>query len=451
MHFIEAALQETSDYPTAQEGLARFRAHLDEEWIREALEASGTATVRKRRLPSEQVVWLVLGMSLQRDLPIADVVKSLDLALPGEDGTPIVAASSTTQARKRVGPAPLNRLFRTTGRRWGLDRAQNQAWKGLSVFGVDGSTLRVYDSPENREYFGKANGPRGQSAFPMVRMVTLMALRSHLLVAAEFGPYSEGELTLAKALWDEVPIDSLTIMDRAYLSASVLLGLQNGGENRQWLTRVKTSTKWEELESFGRFDKLVRLTVSKAARSKDKSLPESFVARAISYKHPDSKKRQWLLTSLLDPKAFPVQEIVSLYHERWEIELGYDEIKTHLLQSEVTLRSRTVAMVQQELWGLLLAFNLIRLEMDAIAEEADVAPTRVSFMAAVRFMRDEWQWISLASPGAIPKKLRKMRQNLTQFILPPRRGSRRYPRAVKIKMSNYKKKASVPASSSRAK
>lgn len=441
MNFLEAALHETSDYPTASEGLARFQGHLDENWITEALEASGTATVRKRRLPSEQVVWLVLGMALQRDLPIREVVKSLDLALPGKDGTPIVAASSTTKARRRVGPEPLHHLFQTSGRKWGLEKAESHAWRGLSVFGVDGSTLRVFDSEENREFFGKAKGPRGESAFPMVRLVTLMALRSHLLVAAKFGPFSEGEVSLAKSLWREVPTHSLTIMDRGFLSASILLGLQNGADHRHWLTRARSNSKWEEVESLGRFDKLVRLSVSKQARSKDPSLPQFFMARAISYKYPDSKKRQWLLTSLIDPKAFPAREIVNLYHERWELELGYDEIKTHLLQSEVTLRSRTVTMVQQELWGLLVAYNLIRLEMDAIAQEADVAPNRVSFMASVRFIRDEWQWLSLASPGAIPTKLRKMRQNLAQFVLPPRRASRRYPRAVKIKMSNYKKKA----------
>jgi hypothetical protein len=272
-----------------------------------------------------------------------------------------------------------------------------------------------------------------------------MALRTHLLASAHFGPYAVGEHELSDLVWDDIPDDSLTIVDRHYFAAYVLLGIQNGGDNRHWLTRKKANTKWEVVESFGRFDKLVSLKVSKAARSKDPTLPKTYVARAVSYRHPNSKGRQWVLTSLTDPKTYPAKEIVALYHERWEIELGYDEIKTHLLQSELTLRSRTVEGVEQELWGVLTTYNLIRLEMDHIAQEADVAPSRISFMTATRFIRDEWGWCAVASPGSIPKKLRRMREKVIDFVLPERRSERRYPRAVKIKMSNYPKKRRSPS------
>ena len=229
-------------------------------------------------------------------------------------------------------------------------------------------------------------------------------------------------------------------MDRNFLAAYLLHDLHDSERNRHWLTRAKSTTKWEVEASLGRFDKLVRLKVSSAARKKDPSLPKTLLVRAISYRHPDSKGPQWLLTSLVDPKEYPANEIVELYHERWEIELGYDEIKTHLLDSEITLRSRTVEGVEQELWGILITYNLIRLEMDCIAEEADVSPSRISFVAAMRFIRDEWSWCAVAAPGSIPAKLRRMRARIRDFVLPARRSNRRYPRAVKIKMSNYAKK-----------
>ena len=129
-----------------------------------------------------------------------------------------------------------------------------------------------------------------------------------------------------------------------------------------------------------------------------------------------------------------------LYHERWELELGYDEIKTELLDREEAIRSRTPAGVQQELWGTFLAYNLVRLEMERVASEAGVEPTRISFVAALRLICDEWLWCALASPGAIPKHLRNLRASLKTLILPPRRSERRFPRAVKIKMSNYARK-----------
>ena len=143
---------------------------------------------------------------------------------------------------------------------------------------------------------------------------------------------------------------------------------------------------------------------------------------------------------------YPAAAIIGLYHERWEIELAYDEIKTHQLDRLETIRSRSVKGVEQELWGILLTFNLVRLEMAKMAEEADVLPSPISFITAMRFIRDEWGWCAVASPGSIPEKLRRMRANVLDFVLSERRRERRFPRAVKIKMSNYaqKRRQAVP-------
>jgi hypothetical protein len=146
-----------------------------------------------------------------------------------------------------------------------------------------------------------------------------------------------------------------------------------------------------------------------------------------------------LLTSLADAEQYPAFELVTLYHERWEIELGYDEIKTEVLEREEAIRSKSPTAVAQELWGILLAYNLVRLEMERVAEEAGVEPTRISFIAALHLVCDEWLWCAVASPGAIPKHLRNLRAKLARLVLPPRR-SRTFPRAVKIKMSNYPRK-----------
>lgn len=143
---------------------------------------------------------------------------------------------------------------------------------------------------------------------------------------------------------------------------------------------------------------------------------------------------------MLDSKAYPAEDIIPLYHERWELELGYDEMKSEMLENEETIRSKTVEGVKQELWGLFLAYNLVRLEMERIADEAGVEPTRISFVAALRFIQDEMLWCAVASPGAIPKKLQRLRAQLKRFILPPRRPERAYPRAVKTIKSKYPKK-----------
>lgn len=413
------------------------RRNIDREWVEQALQATGTATVRRRRLPAEQVVWLVIGMALYRDRSIHDIVSKLDLVLPGD--SPTVVPSAVADARARLGAKPMEWLFTRCADEWAHRSARRHAWRGLAVYGLDGSTLRVADSDENRAAFGVTDGHRGESGYPIARMVGLMALRSHLLAGLAFGSSSDGEYTYASALWASVPRDSLTIVDRHFLGASVLIPLQRDGENRHWLTRARSTTRWRVIERLGPGDELVELTTSHQARSDDPSLPPMYQARAVRYQRPGFEP-QTLLTSLTDPKAFPAREIAALYHERWEIELGYDEIKTEMLDREESIRSRKPEGVRQEIWGIALAYNLIRLEMERTAAEAKVPPARISFVASMRLICDEWLWCAIASPGAIPKHLHNLRKALTGLVLPPRRSERVYPRAVKIKMSNYPRK-----------
>lgn len=418
---------------------ATFRASIEPAWIEEALLATGTATVRRRRLPAEQVIWLVLGMGLMRDTPIAEIVRRLDLALPDAEGNRTVVSSAVSQARARLGAEPLEWLFHRTTHEWATQGTVHR-WRELALVAADGTTLRVADSDENRTYFGSqdAGAGRGTSGYPLLRLVTVMAVRTHVLLGAAFGPYRHGECSYARALLEDLPERSLVLLDRGYLQADVLVPLVANGHH--WLTRAKSSTKYRVIRRLGPGDELVEMTVSSAARKKDPSLPRTFLARAIRYQRKGFRPKT-LLTSLLDSSLFPADELRVLYHERWEIELGYGEIKTDLLERMETIRSKSPDMVTQELWGLLLAYNLIRLEMMRIASDLEVEPTRISFVAAAREIRLEWYWnADTPTPGAIPKRLATMRDNIRVFVLPPRRTERLYPRAVKLKMSNYARK-----------
>jgi len=422
------------------EHFARVRQAIDPEWIETALQATGTATLRKRRLPAEQVIWLVLGMALYRDRSIVDVAAKLDLALPGNRGV-TAAPSSVSDARSRLGEEPLAWLFDRCAMAWARRSADAHRWRGLALYGIDGTSVRVPDSSINRTHFGgrRAGGERGDSGYPLVRLVALMTLRSHLIQAVRFGPFATDERRYAEDLFAALPEQSLLIVDRNFFAAARLLALQGMGGQRHWLIRLRSRARYRVLEQFSASDALVELRVSYKARQQDPSLPKRFRARLVGYQRPGHKP-QLLLTSLLDPEAYPAEEIAALYHERWEIELGYDELKTELLESEETLRSQSPTAVAQEIWGLLLAYNLVRLEMERVAEEAQVEPVRISFVAALRLIRDEWLWCAVASPGAIPRHLKRLRQDLKLFILPERRSERSYPRAVKRKMSHYPRK-----------
>lgn len=140
--------------PSVDDGaFERFRRSIDPEWVEEALEATGTATLRRRRLPAEQVIWLVLGMALYRHRPIDDLVSRLDLVLAGS-GRASMARSAVAQARARVGAEPLKWLFDRCSRKWGHESARRHDWHGLALYGVDSTTIRVPDSQENRNHLG---------------------------------------------------------------------------------------------------------------------------------------------------------------------------------------------------------------------------------------------------------------------------------------------------------
>jgi len=425
--------------------LPKFVASLDPDWIEQALTATGTATIRRRRLPAEQVVWLVIGMCIFRDLSMKELVATMDLALPGSRGIR-VAPSSIVQARERLGDEPLRWLFERTGATWAHASARTHDWRGLAIYGADGTTVRVPDSAENREHFGgQKTRWNSTSGYPLARMVTLMALRSHILAGAQFGPYATAEGPLAEALWPLVPDHSVTLVDRGFLSARTLIGLERGGVGRHWLTRARSDLAHTRIERFAAGDELVELNVSSEARRKDASLPATWRMRAIRYQRRGFAP-QLLLTSLLDPERFPAAEIIALYHERWEIELGYNEVKRVMLRREETTRSKSPRGVAQELWGLAIAYNLVRYEAERVAEQAGVPPVRISFIAALTFIESALRSWGTDNLGRAPQRLINLREDLSHYVLPERRP-RSYRREVKIKMSNYPRKRPVISSS----
>ena len=298
-------------------------------------------------------MWLMLGISVMRDLPISAVARQLDIALPGPDGSRTVASSALSQARARLGPEPMEWLYLRTAEEWAHRSAGADRWQGLALYGVDGTTLRVADSVEHRDHFGghdsgRHEGGRAerQSGYPLMRLVVVMALRSHLLAAAAFGPYAVDERSYAASLWDTVPDHSLVLIDRHYLQASVLVPLTSKRTERHWITRAKSNTKFRSIRSLGKGDELIELEVSSEARRKDPSLPMHFDARAIRYQRKGSSP-QLLLTSLVDEKRYPAAEVRALYPERWEIELGFGELKTDMLERLETIRSKSPSAVEQ--------------------------------------------------------------------------------------------------------
>ncbi len=416
-----------------------FRDSIDPAWITAALEATGTATIRRRKLPAEYVVWLVIGMGLLHDRAITEVVRHLDLVLPAPTGgRGTVSGSAVAQARTRLGPEPLAALFRQTATAWATQAVADR-WHGLAVYGVDGTTLRVADTPENLRAFGRPGSRHGDGGgYPQLRLVALMVPRVHLLAGIAVGSYRTSELTLAAELWPLVPAHSITLVDRGFATYTLFHQLHDPATQRHWLTRKKKGLTVRRVETLGAGDALVDLVPSRATRATHPDLPARIRARAVRY-HRAGFRPQTLLTSLLDPLAYPAAELAALYHERWELELGFDEVKTHTLDRHEALRSTAPARVHQEVWGLALGYNLVRLAIARAAAHAGVPTLRIRYRHALLLVRGFWASAWHAAPGVLPQRIAILHDELSTLVLPERRP-RRYPRAVKIKMSNYPRK-----------
>lgn len=408
------------------------------QWLDVTLPNSLGTTKRKRSLDETEILWLSVVLSIFRNASIRDL--SVMLGIRGDDNQ-FPAASSLSEARQRLGAGPLRDVFEALTVKWACPAAEQDLWKGMGVYAMDGTTLAVADSDENYEHFGKPSSRDGEAGYPKLRMVVLLAVRSQMILDARFAPWrgkGTGEQSLADSFWQVLPPKSVLLFDRGFNHVARMVRYTTQMPDRHFVTRQRQKFTCEVLETYSATDERVRTPVPASERAADPTLPEFLELRRITYQfagHPKSA----LLTTLLDPILYPAEEIVALYHERWSIELTYRDIKTAQLQRLESLRSKTVVGVEQEVWGLLIAYQLIRKRMYDVAEKHQVEPNRLSFktaMLAIHFLA-----IQMHHTGAdtlrVTAALDVVEAMILNGLMPPKKRRASYDRAVKIKMSNY--------------
>ncbi len=428
--FLSQAVDRIHDFSAEQ--FSTLSEVLNPELLTECLQKSGTVTLRKRRLPLEMMVWSVVGMALYRHLPMSQIVNQLDILLPGN--RPFVAPSAVVQARQRLGEAPVREVFEQTQALW-HGATPHPHWCGLTLLGVDGVVWRTPDTPENDAAFARTANQQGEATYPQVRMVCQMELTSHLLTAAALQSVAENEMLLAARLIDKTPDHSLTLFDKGFYSLGLLHQWRNTGTERHWLLPLRKGAQYRVIEKLCAGNALVELSTSPQARRKWPGLPQTLQARLLT-KTVKGKPVQ-ILTSMTDIRRYPSADIVDLYTYRWEIELGYREMKQHLTHNRLTLRSKLPDMVRQELWGILLAYNLLRFQMAQMAYSMKgIEPNELSFTLAAAFLIKQLSMLPAVSPGRIPEVVRNITEMAPAFVLPHRR-ERSFPRAVKPRPQKY--------------
>jgi hypothetical protein len=426
------------------EALSRY---LPPERMEAALARTGRGGSRVRRLPAKAVLWLVIAIGLWGDLDIpaiwrqvAGTLRSLWLVARGQ---PPPCKAALSQARSRLGPRPLRQLFLATAEPAATAKTRGAFYRGMRLMLIDGQKLSVPDTPANARAFGKPSTTRyGQEilgGYPQVTTVRLVEAGTHLSVEALLKPAKAAEYPLAAALLKKVAPGDLVLWDRGYYGYRLLKDALDQG--KQVLGRVGSHVVFDKIQTLS--DGSYLADIYPTTRDKRRRT-HALRVRVLEYTlndpdRPGRGERHRLVTTLLDADQFPALELIVLYHQRWEIEIANDEIVTHQLARSVDLRSRTPCGVVQEFYGILLAHNAVRSMMLQSAMRVDIDPRQLSFMHAVRVIRETIPLLRAAPTALLPALYQAMLHHIGTGRLPPR-DRRINPRVVKVKMSNFKKK-----------
>jgi hypothetical protein len=391
----------------------------------EALAHTRTVQSRVRDLPSRVVIYLLLAACLFPELGYRGVWGKMAQGLAG---LPVAAptAGALAQARRRVGAAPLQWLFDLLRGPAAAPRDRGTWWRGLLVCAIDGTTLSVPDSTANLAQFTRGGGHHGGTGYLQARLLVLAACGTRTLIDAVFGPLTSGETTYAASLLRSLRAGMIVLADRNFAAAGLISAI--AGTEADVLVRVKNGRRLPVLRRY-RDGSALSLLGATQVRLIEAQITISTRAgrRTGTYR---------LVTTLLDPGRYPAAELIRLYHERWEIETAYLEIKSTILGGRV-LRARTPAGIDQEIYALLVTYQLLRTAMaDATAAQPGTDPDRASFTIAWQAARDQL----IAAAGVIAGTTIDLTGTIGRRVLAsllPARRLRTSPRAVKRAISKY--------------
>jgi Insertion element 4 transposase N-terminal/Transposase DDE domain len=361
---------------------------------------TGRQSQRQRQLPARLMVYYVMALALYAQASYQEVLRGLLegvrwLRLSGAD--PGVAdKSAITKARTRLGTAPLQQLFERVARPIAEADTAGAWYRGRRLVSLDGTTIDLPDTPELEARFGRPGASRGKSSFPQLRLLTLAETGTHTLFAVAVDRYDVGEISLAPALLGQLRPGMLALADREFIGFALWRQAVATGADLLWRVRQNQVLPCHERLPDGSY--LSKLYASPTQRRHDAG---GLTVRVIDYRLegvPDAEPLYRLITTLLDPAAAPAVELAALYHERWEAEGTFAELKVTLPGQRLMLRSRRADLVEQELYGLLLVHFALRQLMHAASRTTGCDPDTLSFLHTVRIVRRQLPFQAGFSP-----------------------------------------------------
>jgi hypothetical protein len=396
------------------------------EMVDAVLAETGRVQRRVRKLPARVVVYVLLAAALFEGLGYGGVWRKLTAGLGGL-AVPAVSETALWWARRRLGVAPLRVLFELLRGPVATARTAGSRWRGLVLCAVDGTTLTVPDGPANLARGGKHSSGHGVAGYPQVRLLALVACGTRAIIDAVFGPTSTGELGYARRLLGALRPGMLLLADRNFGAADLLDAITERGAH--YLVRLKANRR---LPVLARYPDGSYLSVLGTTKVRIIQASITITTSSTSGTHTGSYR---LATTLTNHHHYPAFDLIQLYHQRWEIETAYLELKHTMLGGRV-LRSRTPTDIDQEIYALLSTYQALRSAITDATDSTGADPDRASFTIALQAARDQLTQAANIVTDTTIDLIGTIGRHILTNLMPTRR-QRISPRAVKRPLSRY--------------
>ena len=330
-----------------------------------------------------------------------DMILARTFGMPGvpvKPGTVTPSGPALSKARVLLGEQVMRRIFEIDAARSDGELSIGAAWHEMETTGIDGTTIELFNNDELADAFGVPAG----GTKPKLRLVAHARTGSRRWIAAAVGGYHDGENTLADELEESFTAGIINLADRGFFSMDRWIRFSARGAHLAW--RVKNGAKsvpFKTIETLTDGSELVLLRESdsmlarRRRENNDKTLPRlpDTIARLVSFTICARTARRVktttikVLTTLLDPDAFPAREIAALYAERWQVEIAYLHLKKTVKGTGRVLRGRSPALARQEAWALLLVHNMTTTLAARAAGTAGLDPDLIPFTAVLSLIR----------------------------------------------------------------
>jgi hypothetical protein len=420
--------------------------------VSEVLSSCHAWEQRERKLSQLVIVYYIMALSLWRQFNVTAVFAHMSRGLRWlwpDDTITLPTGGALTARRQSLGIIVLRRLFRQCCRPLATVQTKGAFALGMRLMAVDSTLDEVPETPENAVHFGRLTSGKSQSPFPQVRCLYLVEVGTHAIVDAVLARCKASEHTLAKVILRSIQAGMLVLTDRNFVSINWMVAVQQRGAHALsrlaagcFTQRVRTLADGSYLITMRLKGQVtVTLRVIEYALRPEVASDLELLPVSRTSRPPKPATRHRLVTTMLDPVQAPALDLICLYHERWEIELVIDEVKTHQRLSPHPLRSKSPELLYQELYGLLLAHYAVRAWMHQSALQADLDPDRLSFTHALHVLDTACYDFALVAAEELPRLQLRLLTDLRdpKTLLPPRR-LRFCPRVVKRAFSSFRRK-----------